>query len=707
MIPVRNRQGTLLFYTTALLMVLGMTPTCEATRTTETLLFEPIGDMITGLSYIHLILPIGFTDLEQQVFNYKKTLTTEFSGAALKTAYKQMMGQNNDPKVSYADTHLEAWERIAQIEVRRAERLMDRVKTLRASLPIPQDTWSQIHLLEEGEVPEDNFVTIPVPMGSSKLRPPRESERNPRSPALLLAASAGLFGFVGTLLGALNTAQMGLLENAIVAAQQGITRNTKRLDHVDKLLTEAQESIIQLNRGQSRMANQLSDLGFEIQAVKDELAYCKAQLQMNKLFEPSVLVAKLNEAHDAVADRIDRYERLMQQLLSRRLSNTFLSDKLLVELHKRVMRQAQQQGYHSLLSVPSELLQVEASHFFNGSHVSIILHVPIAPKDGQMRLYKLHPFPLPFAEGTFLSPNVRNEILAVSNANHRYTLQLSATDLLGCHRINDYHLCDRNGVLNKYPEDTCLGALYHQRYEAAHRLCAFSLTPAREYVYQLMNNWFMIFLQEPLTVPLICANSSFKEWHLRAGVSKQHLPAGCSADFPRHLLQSDISIMLPNDYIQFEMEWDPEDFWPGHLNILPAFRRLENLGVEVVSLPVLQSLVATQTDTPLYFHFLHFGFNGLAVICGIIIMGFCCFQSVRCCQRKARKGEEKKINNAVQQALASVPTLPPSTHPLLGPASVTGYGSGSTYEPTRSTLTRNSSVNKFYLPAEEYPHLMV
>ena len=51
-------------------------------------------------------------------------------------------------------------------------------------------------------------------------------------------------------------------------------------------------------------------------------------------------------------------------------------------------------------------------------------------------------------------------------------------DLLGCQEINKLYLSERNGVLHKHPEDSCLSARYHQKFELAKRICSFSIEAA-------------------------------------------------------------------------------------------------------------------------------------------------------------------------------------------------------------------------------------
>ncbi len=139
----------------------------------------------------------------------------------------------------------------------------------------------------------------------------------------------------------------------------------------------------------------------------------------------------------------------------------------------------------------------------------------------------------------------------------------------------------------------------------------------------------MLYEPAPLMVPVVCSNGSHSELHVQRGISKFHQTAGCTTDFPRYQQLSDISIPIPQDYIQLEMDWDPVSFLPGVREFLiPEIQTLGCMGVTTTSLATLQSMVASQLDDDSrMFHWIHFGFNGLAVFLLVIlelILGYSC-----------------------------------------------------------------------------------
>jgi len=271
--------------------------------------------------------------------------------------------------------------------------------------------------------------------------------------------------------------------------------------------------------------------------------------------------------HWRLTQLIDWHEKL-QSLQTCRFSTTFLPKEKVDVLFTRAQRRAKALGCSLLLTSPSHITQFEVSHFFNGYHLNLIFHMLMAPHNSIIRLYELHPFPLSFANNTFLIPAVRNGVLAVSNTNIRFSSQLPTLELQSCNRINKIYLCERNGVMNKFPEDTCLGALYHQKFDLAKRICHFHVEPDKEFIYQLLNNWFLIYVTAPSIVPVTCQDKNHYVWHLKTGITRQHLPAGCTADLPQNLLLSDISIRSrertpwPRLHIESSRHFTPIDQQP-------------------------------------------------------------------------------------------------------------------------------------------------
>jgi hypothetical protein len=98
----------------------------------------------------------------------------------------------------------------------------------------------------------------------------------------------------------------------------------------------------------------------------------------------------------------------------RTLAIDFLSNNQLQNILTTLRRAAQNTNSDLLITKPSDLLQLELSYFYDGTIVTLLLHVPVVPAGSLLRLIKLHPFPLPISGNYSIMPEVDNQILALS-----------------------------------------------------------------------------------------------------------------------------------------------------------------------------------------------------------------------------------------------------------------------------------------------------
>ena len=80
-----------------------------------------------------------------------------------------------------------------------------------------------------------------------------------------------------------------------------------------------------------------------------------------------------------------------------------------------------------------------------------------------------------------------------------------------------------------------------------------------------------------------------------------------------------MSVLIPSDYVQFEMEWDPHTFLPELRDfVLPEFHKLQRYGQSRIALSNLQSVMAYTKDSPSWWHNIHFSGDVLTVILVVI-----------------------------------------------------------------------------------------
>lgn len=596
----------------------------------EPLLFEKVGNMASSLSYLHTQIPINLSLLEDKVINFKRTLETQFTEDKLYeqlTAYYKANHLVMTARNRFHTHPMYQWTNIAKAQLAEIDTLYDDLNALLLLLPIPPNrTNLYLHPdLHEFFTHLDDSNRFKNPIRDTKIPPRKPRSLNSTTPVRqkrfvpLILGAIGLIlpGIIGTAMGVMNKQQLEALYQSV----QTNSDNIERLFSITDQQTDSINTIIE----------QLNSIAHD--------------LQDQSIFDPSVFLAKSSKAMNEIRGRIHKVTHAIQQAQHRRLAIDYLSSSELAKLFHDLRIKADLYDCELVINTPSDLFQLETTYFFDGAVLTLLLHTPMTPKNAILRLFRLHPFPLPFFGETFLIPDVRNDVLAISNTDHRYSIQLSSADLLSCLKVNHIYLCERNGVLAKSYTDTCLGSLYSQNYEIARKLCSFIVQPAQEFFYQLQQNWFLAFFPTKQILPLSCRNGTKQEMHFKASVTKFHLSPGCTLESSQYKLVSDLSLSIPTDYIHLEMDWDPLQFFPHPPSeVIPELNKLKHLNVTRMSLTDLRHSLTVSKLPFNFFHNIHFGFNIITISIFIFMVLICLY---RC---RANQLERRQTLDPIQQA---------------------------------------------------------
>ncbi len=110
---------------------------------------------------------------------------------------------------------------------------------------------------------------------------------------------------------------------------------------------------------------------------------------------------------------------------------------------------------------------------------------------------------------------------------------------------------------------------------------------------------------------------------------------------------------MPQDYVQFDMDWDPVSFLSEYQSIiLPEFRKLERLGATSSTLATLQSMAAAQLENPAFFHDIHFGFNVIALLTSLALLILGLHRCAIITRERRRRRQEQRMDDAVRTALS-------------------------------------------------------
>ncbi len=186
---------------------------------------------------------------------------------------------------------------------------------------------------------------------------------------------------------------------------------------------------------------------------------------------------------------------------------------------------------------------MELSCFFDGTIVTLLLHVPVLPARSLLRLIKLHLFLLPISRNNFTLPDVDNQTLALWTSEIWMSSQFPATNLLGCNQVSHMYLCNKTGILDKRLDQSCLGALYNQQFDIPQTLCPMKIINAEEIIYWLDNNHHLVYIPIGQTIPINCPGKSSEKF-LQRGVFELKLEPGYKTSLLHHYVFADKSIAM-------------------------------------------------------------------------------------------------------------------------------------------------------------------
>jgi hypothetical protein len=343
-----------------------------------------------------------------------------------------------------------------------------------------------------------------------------------------------------------------------------------------------------------RLFEVVQDYSKNMLAIETGFNELRTTLFYQVMLNPTLFDTWLTRLENQLRSRLSRVTHAIQAAMHQRFAIDYLNLAELQMLFQRLEARANKDGCNLLIKYHLDLFQVESSLLFDGHDGHILIHVPMAPCNTLLRLFQLHPFPLPMFDMHHLMLDVKNDMLGISSTDTKYNIQLSSANLTKFHPINHVFMCDSFGVMSQRFNDTCLGALYMQTFGVMKDLCKFKVVPMSEQVYQVKKGLFLVYAPEPCNADLVCRNTSHLETHSEihlAKVTQQiQIPPRCQAHFAEHLATSDYSIRLDSEIVHFEWDWDPLTLFPaGEIEeMAQTLKNLSSLNLQQPDLAHLQ-----------------------------------------------------------------------------------------------------------------------
>ena len=222
----------------------------------------------------------------------------------------------------------------------------------------------------------------------------------------------------------------------------------------------------------------------------------------------------------------------VQSMLAGKFPPTLLSEPELRRLTEALASSAAANGFELMVSNLLQVLQMPISYSVTTTGFRIILHVPMANGNKFLALYQIQQVPQPLGDGTFVSFQPQEKMLAVNNDATLYkTFDLAELTL--CRNLGTRYWCDRGMALQKTAAITgndpaeCLILLFRNDHRRALSACPVVSSGPRSAATIIGNGDVLTANVQDEAIVISCPGRENQFSNIEA-VSTVHLDPGCS-----------------------------------------------------------------------------------------------------------------------------------------------------------------------------------
>lgn len=303
--------------------------------------------------------------------------------------------------------------------------------------------------------------------------------------------------------------------------------------------------------------------------------------------DDSAQVAKMcdyTEKHHSMVNQ--QVKEIIDAAFRHRLAPGAVHIDALWSIVHHVQSIAEKNNMISYVTNPSDLFQVEVSSIFHPADqiIALLLHVPLVHTDNLMTIMQYVQLPLIHnSSANFtLTPDVgQKDLLAIGSTEFFNTL--SSSDLENCVRLGDTYFCKGRRELRTDTEQECLTSLYFGVIDHIRRNCGFKISHAREQVFEVEENTWLIFSMGQIATNQVCSKQKMTPMKINSGDTITVKP-GCAIRTQEHVLVADNTIELEVEKNWANPQWSLDDIFPDHHTdtIIRALESLKKQGANQV-----------------------------------------------------------------------------------------------------------------------------
>ena len=253
---------------------------------------------------------------------------------------------------------------------------------------------------------------------------------------------------------------------------------------------------------------------------------------------------------DAAVLQLEKVTTDFGQVIKGAMSQTLAPETIQAlpegEVQRMIKNEAMDTGTVSMVQNMGDLLQCQTSFTMAKGTLDVLIHIPLAPADSFLSIYRYQPLPVPVSEHYHATLDMDLSLLAVSNDDSVFTAMTDG-QLDDCRRIGKHYACDNLNAIRRTttppqpgPDvEMCLFSLFKQRYETVQKTCRVLIRDSPETAVQTGKNEFAVFAKAEYQVPVKCIGDSHVDrrmFTVGKGTTTVTLEPNCRAMTRTHVL---------------------------------------------------------------------------------------------------------------------------------------------------------------------------
>lgn len=310
---------------------------------------------------------------------------------------------------------------------------------------------------------------------------------------------------------------------------------------VDKARTKAEKNGLVIKHLQGRVGY----VEQRVQAAELVISQLVTSAEdLDKVQKCTLVIGAAYTIATDLLDRTARIETMVEAALDGRISPKALEGRDVSHLKKMIETIAYKRDLQLPINSLAQFLQCPTSFIATKTSLDLLVHVPAAPADSLLEIFRYVPLPIPMENNITATPRPRNLILAIAHDNSVFA-DMNEADLLECNHLGHFFYCPSLNVVRKPKEvgneweqvddGLCLYSLFTHNMRAALRTCPLTLTQEPDTVRQISKGTFIVVTNDDEYGTINCVDEERQEFQLFKGVPKNvTLGPGCEAITQSH-----------------------------------------------------------------------------------------------------------------------------------------------------------------------------